>query len=108
MTVGYSTPASIFTTMASPREIVASLLVPIIVAIRAGFGYKDDLDAEVGANAQQIKTLRLPRLVEPCRGSRNIQAPGRRAPLGAGIAKGLQRDIERRLRNAVKTAPRAA
>ncbi len=32
--------------------IVASLLVPVIVAIRAGLGYHDDLDAEAAAKAK--------------------------------------------------------
>jgi hypothetical protein len=31
--------------------IVASLLVPVIVALRAGFGYRDDLDAEAAQKA---------------------------------------------------------
>ena len=31
--------------------IVASVLVPVIVAIRAGFGYRDDLDAEAARKA---------------------------------------------------------
>ena len=36
--------------------IVAAFLVPVIVALRAGFGYRDDLDAEAASGPEGITT----------------------------------------------------
>ena len=68
--------------------IVASVLVPVIVALRAGLGYRDDLDAEAAASADRDGSFRL------VRGSRPV-ARQQEHPRDENERRGQRRDRER-------------
>jgi len=85
--------------------IVASLLVPVIVAIRAGFGYHDDLDAEAAAKAQPKASPEPPRSLG---GSRNIHETRTKGAVSAGIAKRRSAIFNAACAITVKTTPSAA